>query len=92
MIGSSCRWLQECIPLDKSVLFPEFVKEKDHLFIYVNHMKESLKDEAQVFAMFASLQVESKAVLIDLHVVCEFPNVFPDYIVDLSPREKLSSS
>lgn len=39
----------------KAMLFLEFVEEKDPLFILAIKMKEFLKDEAQVFAMFSSL-------------------------------------
>lgn len=37
------------------MLFPEFVEENDPLFISASQMRELLNDEAQVFAMFASL-------------------------------------
>lgn len=35
--------------------------------------------------MFASLKVERKATIVNLHVMCEFPDVFPDDIGDLPP-------
>lgn len=34
--------------------------------------------------MFASLRGESEAIDVDLPVLCEFPNVFPEDISDLS--------
>lgn len=53
----------------KAVLFPEFMEEKDPLFISASQMREFLKDETQVFVMFASLHIGSKISMVDLHVV-----------------------
>lgn len=72
---------------NKMVLFLMFVEEKNPQFIFASQMEEFLKEEAQVFAMFAFLQVNSKEVLDDLPVVCEFQNVFLDDIIDL-PSER----
>ena len=68
---------------NKSVLFHEFGKKEDSRFIFANQVDELLKDEVQVFAMFSSLKVETKDVIIDLSVVCEFSYVFPNDIRDL---------
>ncbi|XP_050877856.1 uncharacterized protein LOC127081669 [Lathyrus oleraceus] len=54
---------------NKIVLFPEFIEEKIMHFISSRQVEEFMKDEAQVFAMFASLQVEGKATLKDLPIV-----------------------
>lgn len=40
-----------------------------------------------MFAMFSSLQGESKAALVDLPVVCELREVFLDDIIDI-PLER----
>lgn len=40
-----------------------------------------------MFMMFASLRVDDKAMIVDLHVVCEFPNMFPYHISDM-PLER----
>lgn len=61
---------------NKSVLFHELNEEEDLRFIFANQVEELLKYEAQVFAMFASLKVETKIVIVDLSVVCKFSNVF----------------
>lgn len=45
---------------NKSVIFPEFVEEKNSRFIFVSQVEEFLKDESQVYAMFASLKFKSK--------------------------------
>lgn len=57
---------------NKTMLFPEFMEEKNPQFIGVSQVEEFLKEEVQVFAMFSSLQVDSKVVLDDLSVLCEF--------------------
>lgn len=46
-----------------------------------------MKDEAQIFALFASLQANKKVVCRDLPVVCEFQDVFPENVSDL-PLER----
>ncbi|MCI71065.1 hypothetical protein A2U01_0092328, partial [Trifolium medium] len=38
-------------------------------------VKESLKERAEVFVMFASLKLESEVKMEELPVVCEFPDV-----------------
>ncbi|XP_050920262.1 uncharacterized protein LOC127137898 [Lathyrus oleraceus] len=70
---------------DKIVLFPEYVEEEVSKFMSANQLEELMKDEAQVFTMFASLKLESKAIIDELPVMCQFPDVFPDDIIDLPP-------
>ncbi|MCI85860.1 hypothetical protein A2U01_0107139, partial [Trifolium medium] len=38
-------------------------------------VRESLKEHAEVFAMFASLKLEGGVKMEELPVVCEFPDV-----------------
>lgn len=54
---------------DSSVWFSEFVEEENSKSISASQVEELLKDEAQVFAMFSSLKVESKTTMVDLPVV-----------------------
>lgn len=49
----------------------------------------SLRQDAQVIMMYASLKVESEVDLVNLPVVCELPNVFPNDIGDLPPDRKV---
>lgn len=72
----------------KAVLFPEFIEEKDPLFISANHMRELLKDETQVFSMFVALKIGSNTSMVDLPVV----NGFPEDITDLSPEREVEFS
>lgn len=41
-----------------------------------------LEGEACVFATFLSLQVDSKAEMVELSIVCDFPYIFLEDIYD----------
>ncbi|XP_050896160.1 uncharacterized protein LOC127102881 [Lathyrus oleraceus] len=74
---------------NKTILFPEFVKEKGSQFISARQVEEFMKYEAQVFVMFVSLQVKGKATLDELPIACEFPYMFPGDITDLPPEREV---
>ena len=48
-----------------------------------------MKDEVLVFMMLASIKDESKVVVGELPMVCDFLEVFPDDISDFSPERKV---
>ncbi|XP_058740939.1 uncharacterized protein LOC131613269 [Vicia villosa] len=48
-----------------------------------------MKEEVQVFALVASLSIENQAIIDELQVVREFPEVFPDEIVDVPPEREV---
>lgn len=73
---------------DKLVSFLEF-DASDELFVCAKKMDEFMKDEAGVFMILASMKVESKFVIGELHVVCDFSEVFPDDINDLSSEREV---
>ncbi|MCI92744.1 enzymatic polyprotein, partial [Trifolium medium] len=50
-------------------------------------VKESLKECAELFAVFASLKLESGVKMEELPVVCNFPDVFPGDVSDV-PSER----
>ncbi|XP_050919082.1 uncharacterized protein LOC127136584 [Lathyrus oleraceus] len=77
---------------DKTVLFPEYVEEEVSKFIFVNQLEGLMKDEAQVFTMVAYLKLETKAIIDELPVVCQFPDVFPDDIINLPPKREVEFS
>ncbi|MCI46953.1 cellular nucleic acid-binding protein, partial [Trifolium medium] len=52
-------------------------------------VKESVKEHAELFAMFASLKLESKVKVEELPVVCEFPGVFPGDVSDVPPEREV---
>lgn len=49
----------------------------------------SLRESAQAFMVFASLKGGSNRIITDLHVVCEFPEVFSDDINDLPSEHEV---
>jgi hypothetical protein len=53
--------------------------------------EELLKDEAQVFVMFASLKVETEAMIVDLPGCASFLMCFHMTLVIYRQKEKLSS-
>ena len=55
-------------------------------------MRILLEDEAKMFAVFASLSVESKTSIEELPVVYEFTEVFPDDITELPPEREVEFS
>ena len=52
-------------------------------------LNELVRDEARVFALFASLSVETQLLIEELPVVSEFPEVFPDEIPDVPPKREI---
>ncbi|MCI67001.1 cellular nucleic acid-binding protein, partial [Trifolium medium] len=50
---------------------------------------ESLKEHAEMFAVFASLKLEGGVKMEELPVVCEFPDVFPEYVSDVPPEREV---
>ncbi|MCI97414.1 cellular nucleic acid-binding protein, partial [Trifolium medium] len=46
-------------------------------------VRESLGEQEEVFAMFASLKPEGGVKIEELPVVCEFPDVFPGDVSDV---------
>ncbi|XP_050919616.1 uncharacterized protein LOC127137174 [Lathyrus oleraceus] len=52
-------------------------------------LKEFIEEDALVFLLMASLSVESQAVIVNLPVVCNFPEVFPDEIPSAPPEREV---
>ncbi|XP_040869460.1 uncharacterized protein [Glycine max] len=52
----------------------------------------SLKEDAQVYMILSSLEVETKVSMCDLPVVREFPKVFPEDIFGLPPEREIDFS
>ncbi|MCI78341.1 enzymatic polyprotein-like, partial [Trifolium medium] len=46
-------------------------------------------DHAELFAVFASLKLESKVKVEELLVVCEFPGVFSRDVSDVPPEREV---
>ena len=71
---------------DKTVSFPDF-EASDELFVSAKQVDDIVKDEADVFMILASMKEESKVMIGELPVVCDFREVFPYDISDL-PLER----
>ncbi|XP_050910062.1 uncharacterized protein LOC127123930 [Lathyrus oleraceus] len=69
----------------KTVRFLEFGDCGKMMFLSAKQVEELLEDETQMFTMFASLQVDNKIAGVDLPVVRNFLDIFPDDINDLPP-------
>lgn len=54
------------------------------VFPSVMQVEGFLEGKACVFAMFSSLQVDSKAAMVNLSIVCDFPDVFVEDICEMS--------
>ncbi|MCI12158.1 retrotransposon protein, partial [Trifolium medium] len=52
-------------------------------------MMKSLDEQAEVFAIFASLKLEDGVKMEELPVVCEFSDVFPGDVSDLPPEREV---
>ncbi|MCI82493.1 cellular nucleic acid-binding protein, partial [Trifolium medium] len=52
----------------------------------MKQVNEYVKEQAELFAVFASLKLESKVKVEELPVVCEFPSVFPGDVSDVPPE------
>jgi len=75
--------------LTKSVTFSKPVEDVSGKFLTAEQVKKSLYGEASVFMMFAFLKKSGKKGVGDLPVVQEFPEVFPDDIIDLPPEREV---
>ncbi|XP_058766208.1 uncharacterized protein LOC131639760 [Vicia villosa] len=76
---------------DKSVRFSSPEEEGVELFS-VRQLRLLVKKDVQVFSLVASMSVENQAIIEELKVVCEFPEVFPDVIPDVPPEREVDFS
>ena len=73
-------------------MFLEMGGNGDLMFLFAKKVEEFLKEETQVFSLFASLGINSKAVMGELPVVCDFPEVFLDDIICFPPEREVEFS
>ncbi|MCI50406.1 enzymatic polyprotein [Trifolium medium] len=52
-------------------------------------VKEFVKERAELFAVFVSLELDSRVKMEELPVVCEFPDVFPGDVSDVPPKREV---
>lgn len=71
-------WLQfNCVFINcfnKLVKFLESNESTESIFMTARQVKIPLRESAQVFIVFVSLSGKSERMIIDLHLVCEFPS------------------
>ncbi|XP_050908820.1 uncharacterized protein LOC127122545 [Lathyrus oleraceus] len=72
-----------------TVIFPKMERDRELMFISAKQVEEFLIYEAHVFAMFASLGIDSKVVMGEIPIVCDFPEVFPNDISDFPPEREV---
>lgn len=68
--------------------FSEF-DASDELFVSTKQVDEFVKDHVEVFMLLYSMKAENKVVIRELPVVCEFLEVFPDNVSDLSSEREV---
>lgn len=74
------------------VLFPKPKYSTNSRFMFSDQVEVSLRGDDQVLVWFISLIVQSDVMDIDMHVVCEFPDVFLEDICDLLPKLEVIST
>lgn len=77
---------------NKSVRFGESIESRDSRFITANQVNTSLTEDAKLYIMMASLKLESKVMIEDVPVVCDFREVFPEDIHSLPPEREVEFS
>ncbi|MCI35954.1 cellular nucleic acid-binding protein, partial [Trifolium medium] len=73
-----------------TVVFPK--PEEESQLLNMKQVQESVREQAELFAVFASLKLENKVKVEELPVVCEFPGVFPGDVSDVPPERELEFS
>jgi len=76
----------------KSVYFSSGEEESEAEFLTTKQQKQLAREGIPMFSFMASLSVENQAVIDKLQVVCEFPEVFPDEILDVPPEREVEFS
>ncbi|XP_058726633.1 uncharacterized protein LOC131597996 [Vicia villosa] len=77
---------------NKTLRFPKFGDNGELMLLTAKQVNECLRDEAVVFSMFALLQSGREAISVELPVVYEFPEVFPNDISDLPLEREIDFS
>ncbi|CAI8594761.1 unnamed protein product [Vicia faba] len=72
---------------DKSVRFSTPEEEGDSR-LSARQLRK-LMQEVPMFSLMAPLSIETQAIIEELQVVCEFPEVFPDEIPDVPPEREV---
>src|SRR4030042_6102544 len=76
----------------KTVHFSSTEEESGTKFLTTKQLKQLACDGIPMFSLMASLSVENQAVIDKLQVVCEFHEVFPDEIPEMTPEGEVEFS
>ncbi|XP_050877866.1 uncharacterized protein LOC127081680 [Lathyrus oleraceus] len=77
---------------NKMVRFLTPGEEEEVGFLFTRKLEELLEEEARVFALFVTLSIKSQALVDELQVVRDFPEVFPDDISNVPPEREVEFS
>ncbi|XP_058726068.1 uncharacterized protein LOC131597384 [Vicia villosa] len=73
---------------NKSVRFST-AEEEEASLVSPKQLRQLLKEEVKMFSLMATLSMENQAIIDELLVVREFPEVFPDEIPDVPPEREV---
>ena len=76
---------------EKSIVFPESGVSEGDMFLSANQVEASLREDAQVYMILASMSVETKTPVSDIPLVREFPEVFEE-VSGLPPEREVEFS
>jgi len=74
------------------VYFSSAEEESGAKFLSTKQLKQLERDGILMFSLMASLSVENQAVIDQLQVVCDFPEVFSEEIPDVPPEREVEFS
>src|SRR4051812_4640490 len=70
---------------DNTVIFLE-IGVRDDLFLSTYQVYDSTKDGGELFMLLATVDVHEKRTIEEFPIVCDFAEVFPEYVSDLPPE------
>ena len=76
---------------EKFVFFPEFGVSEGDMFLPANQVEASLREDAHVYMILASMSAETKTPVSDIPLAKVFPEVFED-VYGLPPEREVEFS
>ncbi|XP_014626797.1 uncharacterized protein LOC114369845 [Glycine soja] len=76
---------------EKFVVFPEFGVSEGDMFLPANQVEASLREDAHVYMILASMSAETKTPVSDIPLAKVFPEVFED-VYGLPPEREVEFS
>ncbi|XP_050878624.1 uncharacterized protein LOC127082430 [Lathyrus oleraceus] len=72
----------------KNVMFPKMGGDSKLMFVSAKKVGEFLKEKEHMFFMFPASGIDNKVATGEQPIVCDFPKVFPNDIIDLPPKHE----